>query len=104
MPAPSNKILQNPRTAVYQLLLDVAAYDGEVVEAQSSVAIQVVDDPAEFRDPRPDPTQLKQLARATAGRVIRSPEELAAVLASHPEPAAIDIVTRSPLWDGPCPG
>ena len=61
----------------------------------------MIDDPAEFRDPRPDPARLEQLAQATAGRVIRNPQELAAVLAAHPQATTTDLVSRSPLWDRP---
>ena len=33
--------------------------------------------------------------------MIRTPEELAPLLAEHPEAAVDEVVTRSPLWDRP---
>jgi hypothetical protein len=98
---PMSEFLENPGTTVHQRLLDVAALDGDRVEAQSSVAVQFIDDPAEFRDPRPDSSRLEKLARATAGRVIRTPQDLATQLAAHPEATVTEVVTRSPLWDRP---
>ena len=98
---PTSEILANQGSTVHQLMLDVAALDGDQVVAQSSVSLQVIDDPVEFRDPRPDPARLEKLAEATAGSVIRTPEELATVLAGHPDATVTDVVTRSPLWDRP---
>ena len=67
----------------------------------SSIPVQLIEDPIEFRDPRPDPAKLSELARATAGRVIHTPAELATLLAAHPEAAVTEDVTHSPLWDSP---
>jgi len=88
-------------STVHQLRLDVAALDGDQRAAEASVLIQVVEDPVEFRDVRPDPSRLEDLARATAGRVIRTPAELATLLAGHPDAGGTEVVTRSPLWDRP---
>ncbi len=98
---PTSEIVTNAGSTVHQLMLDVAALDGDQVVAQSSVSLQVIDDPVEFRDPRPDSARLEKLAQATAGSVIRTPEELATVLAGHPDATVTDVVTRSPLWDRP---
>ncbi len=98
---PSSENLENPGSTVHQLMLDVAALDGDQVAAQSSAFLQVIDDPVEFRDPRPDPAQLKALAQATAGRVIQTPDGLAALLAEHPDATQTDVVIHSPVWDSP---
>jgi len=98
---PASDILENPGSTIHQLALDVAAFDGDRVAAQTSIELQVIDDPAEFRDPRPNPSQLKELAQATAGRVIQTPADLATLLAGHPEATVSEVVTRSPLWDTP---
>lgn len=97
----ASTILDNPASTVHQLRLDVAVLDGDDVVARSSTELQVIDDPAEFRDPRPDPSRLKQLAQATAGRVIRTPTELATLLAGHPEAPVSEVITHSPIWDSP---
>ncbi|MFI5454521.1 MAG: hypothetical protein ACHRXM_03635 [Isosphaerales bacterium] len=98
---PAGEILESPGSTVHPLVLDVAVFDGDQVAAQSSSELQVIDDPVEFRDPRPDPARLKELAQATAGRVIETPAELATLLAGHPEATQSEVVTRSPLWDSP---
>ncbi len=98
---PAGAIVENPGSTVQELALDVAALDGEDVVARSSVPLQVIDDPAEFRDPRPDSAQLERLARAASGRVIRTPAELAALLEKHPDASVREVLTRSPLWDTP---
>jgi hypothetical protein len=100
-PSPG-EIGADPGSTVHQLRLDVAAIDGDRMAAGSSVLIQVIDDPVEFRDLRPDPSRLEGLAQATAGQVVRTPEDLATLLAGqHSETGGIDVVTRSPLWDRP---
>ncbi|MFI5454517.1 MAG: glutamine amidotransferase [Isosphaerales bacterium] len=98
---PASKVLENPGSTVHPLVLDVAALDGDQMVAHSSLDLQVIDDPAEFQDPRPDPSQLKELAEATAGRVIQTPADLAVLLAAHPEATVSEVVTRSLLWDTP---
>jgi uncharacterized membrane protein len=98
---PASTVLENPGSTMQQLSLDVSALDGETVVAKSSIPLQVIDDPAEFRDPRPDSGKLEQLARAAGGRVIHSPAELAALLGDHPQASERKVVTRSPLWDRP---
>jgi uncharacterized membrane protein len=98
---PASEILENQGATVHELVLDVVALDGNRVAAQSSAPLQVIDDPAEFRDPRPNPSLLKELAHATDGRVIETHADLAALLAGHREAAVSEVVTRSPLWDTP---
>jgi hypothetical protein len=65
------------------------------------VEVQLIDDPAEFRDPRPDRALLTNLARGTGGSVIRSPGELAELLGRHKDATVKTIITRSPRWDNP---
>jgi len=94
-------IVENPGSTTHPLVVDVTAYDGDTVAASSSIQLQVIDDPAEFRDPRPDSAQLKRLAQAASGRVIQTSAELAALLEKHPEASVRTVVTQSPLWDSP---
>jgi hypothetical protein len=98
---PESKLVEDPGSTVHRLMLDVAALDGDRVETSSSIPIQFIDDPVEFRDPRPDHAQLQQLADLTSGRVIKSAAELAQALAEHPEAPVTEVVTHSPLWDRP---
>jgi hypothetical protein len=82
-------------------VLDVAAFDGEQRVAGSNLELQVIDDPAEFRDPRPNPSVLARLAQATGGSVIQSAEELSSLLGRHQDASIQTIVIRWPMWDTP---
>jgi uncharacterized membrane protein len=100
--APSaDRFTEQSGTTLHKMVLEVAALDGQEQVAGSRLELQVIDDPAEFRDPRPDPSVLVRLAQATGGRVIRSGEELSSLLARHQEASTRTVVTRSPLWDTP---
>jgi hypothetical protein len=98
---PAGADVENQGSTVRKLTLDVVAADGDEVAAKSSVDLQVIDDPAEFRDPRPDHAALGEIARQTRGQVIHTPEQLAGLLARDPNASARVVVTRSPLWDTP---
>jgi uncharacterized membrane protein len=95
------KILANAGSTLHKFSLDVAALDGNRVVAQSSVQLQSIDDPAEFHDPRPDHALLLELARATGGSAIKTPEELANALGRHPNASVRVVVDRWPVWDHP---
>ena len=62
----------------------------------STIEVQLIDDPAEFHDPRPNPGLLGKLARATGGTVIQSPTDLANMLGRHKDATVQTIVTRAP--------
>jgi hypothetical protein len=97
----ASELLVDPGSTIQKVRLDVAAMDGELEVSRSLLDLQVIDDPAEFQDPRPDPARLQELAQATGGQVIHRPEELATLLAQAP-PASVRVeVTRWPLWDTP---
>ncbi len=98
---PATSTLENPGTTIHQFTLEVAALEGDREVARSSLELQVIDDPVEFRDPRPDPSRLREIARETAGRVLHNPAELSAALASHPEASVRQVITRWPIWDNP---
>jgi hypothetical protein len=95
------EILENASSTLHKFFLDVAAFDGERIVARSSTVLQMIDDPAEFRDPRPDHAALKKLAEASGGRMIQSSKDLADLLGMHPDASVRVIVTRWPLWDHP---
>jgi hypothetical protein len=82
-----------------QVTLNVAAYDHDRFVAQTDLALPVLDDSPEFRDPRPDHTKLATLARGSGGRVIRSAADLTAMLRSDHAQKGPTIVSRVPLWD-----
>jgi hypothetical protein len=98
---PAARFADQSGTTLHTMALEIAALDGEDRVAGSRLELQVIDDPAEFRDPRPDPAALVRLAQATGGVVIRSGEELSSLLARHREASIQTVVTRWPLWDTP---
>jgi uncharacterized membrane protein len=98
---PAERFTDQSGTTLHKMVLEVAALDGEERVAGSRLELQVIDDPAEFRDPRPDRSALVRLAQATGGCVIRSGEELSSLLARNQEASIRTVVTRWPLWDTP---
>jgi hypothetical protein len=95
VPVPADK----PLASLRLLALDVVAYDGNRVAAQSSLDVQVLDDPEEFHDPQPDPTRLEALARDSGGKVLHSGEELAQLLRGYASTPGEVVVQKVPLWD-----
>jgi uncharacterized membrane protein len=91
----------DPGSTLQKVVLDVAAFDQDRVVARSSVDLQTIDDPAEFRDPRPDHRALDALAKNSGGQAITSANDLANLLGRHPDASVRLIVTRWPLWDTP---
>ena len=71
------------------------------IVARSSLDFQVIDDPEDFRDPRPDRAQLERIAHETHGNVIESAEELSSLLGRHQDASIQTILRRSPMWDTP---
>jgi uncharacterized membrane protein len=98
---PAGRSLEDAGSTLHPLLLDVTAHDGDTVAATWSGQLQVIDDPAEFWDPRPDFAQLERLAQAASGRVIKTPGELATLLEQHPKASVRTVAMRWPLWDSP---
>jgi uncharacterized membrane protein len=79
--------------------LEVTAYNGEQVVAQSMLDVQVLDDPVEFQDPRPDAARLEQLAQVSGGKVLHDARELAQLLGSYQTVPGEAVVHRAPVWD-----
>jgi uncharacterized membrane protein len=97
VPTPGSQAASPLRMA----MLDVTAYDGNRVAAQTGLEVQVLDDPAEFHDPRPDAQRLEEIARLSGGKVLHTPEELSQLLGSFTIVPGEVVVSRAPLWDHP---
>jgi uncharacterized membrane protein len=82
-------------------VLEVSAYDQDQQLAQSLLDVQILDDPVEFQDPRPDAACLERLAQASGGRVLHDAKELAQLVSSYQTSPGEVVVHRSPLWDTP---
>jgi uncharacterized membrane protein len=97
LPAPAAEGGAPLRTAV----LEVDAYDHDQHVAQGLLDLQVLDDPVEFQDPRPDPERLEQLARGSGGKMLHTAAELTQLVSSYQTSPGEVVVHRSPLWDTP---
>jgi uncharacterized membrane protein len=91
----------SPLAPFRRATLDVTAYNGNKVAAQTTLDVQVLDDPIEFENPQPDPGRLEEIAAASGGRVLHTPEELAQVLGSITTVPGEVVVHKAPLWDNP---
>jgi hypothetical protein len=100
--APSaGTVLENPGSTLQKLRLDIVAFDAEHRVAQTGLDLQLLDDPAEFLDPRPDSARLIQLANSTGGRVLKSPDELVELLTRQSRTGDRILISRIPIWDHP---
>jgi uncharacterized membrane protein len=81
--------------------LDVYAYDGDTLAARATLDVQVLDDPLEYQDPRPDPARLEQLARDSGGTILHSAEQLAGILNTYQSAPGEVVVYKTALWDHP---
>ncbi|HEV3261086.1 MAG TPA: glutamine amidotransferase [Gemmataceae bacterium] len=89
----------NPLASLRLLALDVAAYDGDRRVSQTTLDVQVLDDPSELQDPQPDPARLAAIARASGGKVLHSAADLHQVLDTLTRTPGAVVVDKSPLWD-----
>jgi uncharacterized membrane protein len=90
----------NGSTATPRLVpLDIGAYDGNTLAARATLDVQVLDDPLEYQDPRPDPARLEQLARDSDGTMLHSAEQLAGMLNTYQTAPGEVVVYKTSLWD-----
>ncbi len=94
-PAAPGKPVSTTRTAA----LEVFAYDGSDLIAQTTLEVQSADDPVEFVDPRPDPACLESLARASGGQVLHDGNDLAQLFRSAAAAEGEVVVQKVPVWD-----
>ena len=80
------------------LRLELTAYEDQTQVDSSSLEIQILHDPFEQQNPFPNHELLAQLAAGSGGKVLRTPEQLAAVLKDVPVNVGQPILRRSPLW------
>jgi hypothetical protein len=85
-------------TSNQSLRLELTAYEDLTQVDSSSLDIQILHDPFEQQNPFPNHELLVQLAAASGGKVLRSAEELAAILKDVPVNIGQPVIRRSPLW------
>jgi hypothetical protein len=91
----------NPLLPFRPAVVEVVAFDRDRQAAQTSLEVQVADDPVEFIDPRPDRARLESLAAASGGRVLHDGRELAELLRGMGSAPGEVVVRKAPLWDNP---
>lgn len=72
---------------------------GSATIGEDRLAIRIVRLPREFVDVRANPELLRDIARATGGRVLRTKDDLAAVFGAREEERAAEREYRVPRWD-----
>jgi uncharacterized membrane protein len=92
-------VLEDPGSTLQQLILEIEAFDGDRQVASTRLGLRLLDDPAEFVDPRPDADRLIQLANATGGQVLRSPQGLVELLTTQGRAGDRILTYQTPLWD-----
>jgi hypothetical protein len=80
------------------LRLELTAYEDQTQVDSSSLEVQILHDPFEQQNPFPNHELLAQLASASGGKVLRSAEQLAAVLNDVPVSAGEPVIRRTPVW------
>ncbi|HVW39446.1 MAG TPA: hypothetical protein VHB99_19145, partial [Pirellulales bacterium] len=80
------------------LRVELTAYEDFTQIDSTSLDIQVLHDPFEQQNPFPNHELLTRLAQASGGQVLRSAEDLAALLRDAPVDVGPPIVRRVPLW------
>ncbi|HUY91548.1 MAG TPA: hypothetical protein VMV10_22600 [Pirellulales bacterium] len=85
-------------TSSQSLRVELTAYEDYTQIDSTSLDIQVLHDPFEQQNPFPNHELLARLATASGGQVLRSADELAALLRDAPVDVGPPIVRRVPLW------
>ncbi|MFZ1933511.1 MAG: glutamine amidotransferase, partial [Thermoguttaceae bacterium] len=100
-PISSRKSESPAASSLRSMVLEVIAYDGDYIAGRGELDVQVLDDSAEFRDLRPDPQRLEELAQISGGRVLHDSRELNQLLASIKPTVGEAVIARQPAWDNP---
>jgi hypothetical protein len=85
-------------TSSQSLRVELTAYEDLTQIDSTSLDIQILHDPFEQQNPFPNHELLAQLAAGSGGKVLRSAEDLAALLRDVPADVGPPIVRRVPLW------
>ncbi|MBW3540911.1 MAG: glutamine amidotransferase [Planctomycetes bacterium] len=65
----------------------------------TSLDIQILSDPFEQQNPFPNHDLLRRVAGVSGGRVLQSPDELAAVIADLPVAVGPPVISTVPVWN-----
>lgn len=84
--------------ASQSLRLELTAYEDLTQVDSTSLDIQILHDPFEQQNPFPNHELLRRIAVASGGTVLKSANDLAAVLNDVPVNVGPPIIKRSPMW------
>jgi hypothetical protein len=85
-------------TSSQSFRLELTAYEDLTQVDSTSLDIQILHDPFEQQNPFPNHELLRNVAAASGGQVLRSADDLAAVLRDVPTNVGPPVVKRSPMW------
>ena len=85
-------------TSSQSMRVELTAYEDLTQIDSTSLDIQVLHDPFEQQNPFPNHELLARIAAGSGGKVLRSAEDLAALLTDVPVDVGPPIVKRVPLW------
>lgn len=80
------------------LRVELTAYEDLTQVDSTSLEIQILHDPYEQQNPFPNHGLLERVASSSNGKVLRTPEDLSAVLKNVPLNVGPPTVKRSPVW------
>jgi hypothetical protein len=78
--------------------IELAAKEGGTQVDSTSLDVQILHDPFEQQNPFPNHELLRNVAAASGGQVLRSADDLAAVLRDVPVNVGPPVVKRLPMW------
>ena len=85
-------------TSSQSLRLELTAYEDLTQVDSTSLDIQILHDPFEQQNPFPNHELLAKVAAASGGKVLKTADDLAAVLRDVPGDVGAPIIKRSPMW------
>ncbi|MBC8350575.1 MAG: hypothetical protein H8E66_01225 [Planctomycetes bacterium] len=80
------------------LRIELTAMEDQTQVDSTSLEVHILHDPFEHQNPFPDHDLLKEVARVSGGQVLRSSDDLAAMITNIDVKQGPSVVRKSPLW------
>jgi uncharacterized membrane protein len=80
------------------LRIELTAYEDNTQVDSTSIEIQVLDDPSEQQNPFPDHDLLRRLAHESGGNVLKSANDLTAMIETLPRLTGSPEIKSTPAW------
>jgi hypothetical protein len=98
LPIADAKSIPAGATLTQGLRFELTAYENNTQVDSSSLEVQVLDDPTEQQNPRPDHDLLRRLAEQSGGRVLGGSKDLSAMIERLPRVVGPPEVKATPAW------